>query len=522
MQPSKLTKTKFRLIASTDHLEARNLIETERDILKTLVSTNSSAKKDAEAGLKFLDYLAATWMDLSMWSSWSQSARNEAALILGRDVDGILPTTNHLESFNNILKRKYIPQWQRSGKRLRFDVFIHHLVFKILPDIFVQRRMQEQYKNWLSTRFSKAAGEQLLQRRALHAEQPRTGKSNIPFIPIAWYEPSHEKDIKAHALFAARPPRLVPFESRRPFELCASCAATTANLSDTSHHRYWLTVHPTGAATCTCVNWLKQGGACKHLRAFRLIIESWIGSGQLTRRFHFPSSREESQLIQQRNLIYYGDQYNESITSPLSHHCLHNQIIGALSTSQPPEQWMDSLHRSNSDSSSSIILPPPPLAIENQEQNGLENQTLFQHIVGDDMQLDELHEDGQEISDTDGEIEILTGRSPDFEGLGASPTRHDSRHAIELQQQQRLRHDITKVLPMLHGISVLLDDAPQLIRGTDTSNLADICEFCDVVKDLHNRFNGTEHGLDVPRDLREGSSQKRSSSKIRGAYTERS
>ncbi|KAJ7920102.1 hypothetical protein B0H13DRAFT_2319738 [Mycena leptocephala] len=45
-----------------------------------------------------------------------------AAGILGCEFDGVLPATNHLESFNGLLKRKYFRRWQRGGRDLRVDV----------------------------------------------------------------------------------------------------------------------------------------------------------------------------------------------------------------------------------------------------------------------------------------------------------------------------------------------------------------------------------------------------------------
>ncbi|KAJ3871771.1 hypothetical protein F5051DRAFT_311950, partial [Lentinula edodes] len=58
---------------------------------------------------------------------------NTAAAWIGLPIEGIIPTTDHLESFNAILKRKYVTRYLRSGHRLRFDALILLLVTQILP-----------------------------------------------------------------------------------------------------------------------------------------------------------------------------------------------------------------------------------------------------------------------------------------------------------------------------------------------------------------------------------------------------
>ena len=107
----------------------------------------------AAAGINYLKYLTDTWMPPSLWHGWSQKGRIEASLILKISVNGVIPTTNHLEAFNGILKRKHVHRWQRAGKRLRFDIFIFLLITQILPGIFDHRDAQAGYRKWLSNRF---------------------------------------------------------------------------------------------------------------------------------------------------------------------------------------------------------------------------------------------------------------------------------------------------------------------------------------------------------------------------------
>jgi hypothetical protein len=149
---------KIRLLASIDFAAAHNIISDERSIITSVASQGSSGQAAAKAGLSYLDYLGDTWMHESLWQSWSQKGRTVASIILKIPIEGVLPTTNHLESFNGLLKRKYIPRWQRSGSRLRFDFLIHILITQILPDIFASRLAHRNYHIWLTSRFADHAG----------------------------------------------------------------------------------------------------------------------------------------------------------------------------------------------------------------------------------------------------------------------------------------------------------------------------------------------------------------------------
>ena len=93
-------------------------------------------------------------MKALLWESWSRYALRTAASILKRPVEGVIPTTNHLESFNNSLKNTHLPQYAHGKARLRLDVFVLFLINGILPDMHTQRYIQEQYALWRKQRFS--------------------------------------------------------------------------------------------------------------------------------------------------------------------------------------------------------------------------------------------------------------------------------------------------------------------------------------------------------------------------------
>ena len=103
----------------------------------------------SHAAVIYIDYIMNTWMPEPLWQSWSHKGCTIASAILKIPIEGLLPTTNHLEAFNSLLKCKYIPRWQRSGSHLCFDFLIHILITKILPDIFASwLSHQITYSGW--------------------------------------------------------------------------------------------------------------------------------------------------------------------------------------------------------------------------------------------------------------------------------------------------------------------------------------------------------------------------------------
>ena len=102
----------------------------------------------------------------SLWCSWSDYGRQVAAKILNCPLEGVLPTTNHLESFNGVLKRKHLRRWQRGGRRLRIDVLVKLPITKIFPSIFEQRLAEQNDTSiWESHMGSIPGGEALLKQK---------------------------------------------------------------------------------------------------------------------------------------------------------------------------------------------------------------------------------------------------------------------------------------------------------------------------------------------------------------------
>jgi hypothetical protein len=98
-----------------------------------------------ERGIKHLnDYLLGHWMMDALWHSWSDFGCHIATQIMNCPLKGVLPTTNHLELFNGLLKWKHLWHWQNGGRHLHVDVLLKILITKVLPSIFEQRKMEKE------------------------------------------------------------------------------------------------------------------------------------------------------------------------------------------------------------------------------------------------------------------------------------------------------------------------------------------------------------------------------------------
>ncbi|KAI0037717.1 hypothetical protein FA95DRAFT_1506619, partial [Auriscalpium vulgare] len=446
------------LLASVDIKSANTLIELESSALTELLK-NEPSRGAAQAGMEFLKYMTANWMPEAMWLGWSQRGRNDAAIHLGIAVSGVLPTTNHLESFNGVLKAKHIPQWQHSGYRLRFDVLIFHLIHHILPRLFAQFRMREHLHTWKDQRFHVAAGGSSLPPSSRSHGRLTSNPSN-PASGLAWFEDDAQRDDRAKDLYSRN--EIVPIHSLRPYELWATCATSSANRQDERHDRYWLTMHASGAATCTCPDWLNRAGACKHLRALRLVVLSWMRSGAVGNAYIFPISKEDAHKTRENNRAWYGPVYCSAVTQPVS----NTSGGGYCAPSPPPTMIFNAPHAAGRTTAPPSINIPP--AHVDAFIPSLDTECELQNIV-------ELEASTQQVSAAVGDAETSDAE-------GRTNSQRSAHHAVALQIQQQCSAEIAQLLPRLHGMAVLISDAPRL-RGT-----TEMLEFCDVVEGLRERL----------------------------------
>ncbi|KAJ6540045.1 hypothetical protein DFH09DRAFT_847488, partial [Mycena vulgaris] len=135
----RLKRLEDSLVERQDITEARTLLVTETDML-LLLSTSKSILRT----IRHVRYFTEYWTTDNLWKSRSNYGRKVAAALLGCHMDRVIPTTNHLEWFNGVLKRKHLRRWQNGSRRLRVDVLIQILVIHVLPSIFQDRRFYRE------------------------------------------------------------------------------------------------------------------------------------------------------------------------------------------------------------------------------------------------------------------------------------------------------------------------------------------------------------------------------------------
>ena len=215
-------------------------------------------------------------MPESLWQSWSQKGCSVASSILKILIEGVLPTTNHLELFNSVLKQKHIPRWQCSGSHLRFNFLIQILINNILPDIFATHISIKAYQAWLMERFEKLAGGV-----DLVDSKTRNSKQGV----VCWWELDPTREQKAMLLvhhgqlFSLQ--QTINQDWYEAYFLSGNHSADSLQCHICLHH--------SGFGSCTCLDFLNCGGACKHLRAFWHIIDSWAQNGHILPFFYPPT-----------------------------------------------------------------------------------------------------------------------------------------------------------------------------------------------------------------------------------------
>lgn len=154
----RLRRLEDALIDSEDFDSAKELVSKEKLTISTARDSEQCDTNVADGALNHLEYLSTYWLRLSLWESWSKAGRVKAAKRLGRPINDILPTTNHLEAFNGVLKRKHLRRGQHGGHRLRVDVLVHLLIVHALPSIFQQREVEDLELQRRETQLRKLPG----------------------------------------------------------------------------------------------------------------------------------------------------------------------------------------------------------------------------------------------------------------------------------------------------------------------------------------------------------------------------
>ncbi|KAI1781670.1 hypothetical protein LXA43DRAFT_977973 [Ganoderma leucocontextum] len=284
-----LCKFHAALMETRSHEAAKAHVAEERRVLEELRVDDPLSDTAVTAALKHVDYLSNYWLDIDLWKSWSLYGREFAAERLGCEVEGVIPTTNHLESFNGVLKRKHLRRWQRGGRRLRVDVLLHVFVFSILPSIFEARKLDADEEARIAAQIrSLPGGAQLLTQTAVETTAKPQARR-----PYAFLSPDPERDAAAQALLERNQISVPTYhEQSRTFEF--DCFSSLATAHDTSPVMYTLSLGLDTSATCSCPDFQNRGGACKHLRAALLRLEHLRSEGISIPAISLPHSEDDA------------------------------------------------------------------------------------------------------------------------------------------------------------------------------------------------------------------------------------
>ncbi|KAF8591728.1 hypothetical protein K439DRAFT_1611009 [Ramaria rubella] len=232
-----------------------------------------------------------TWMPVSLWHGWSQKGCLDASQILQTPVEGILPTTNHLEAFNSLLKHKYISQLQHAGKRLCLDVFVYMLIMHIVPDMFSVRRTQESYYSWISERFWADLVAACCARLGSAPSLPK------PTIPMVWWSADSQGRHHDESKYIITHSQISDVHWIDAYTLEATCASSVADIQSHGCQQYNLRLSVYGWGCCSCIYFKSNKGACKHLWALCLNIPKLVEAKQIapaSYTFCFPATESEA------------------------------------------------------------------------------------------------------------------------------------------------------------------------------------------------------------------------------------
>ncbi|KAL0956114.1 hypothetical protein HGRIS_002282 [Hohenbuehelia grisea] len=404
---SRLKTLEIQLIKSINHKSAELMIETEQCYLQQL-ETSAESQRAAQAGLRFLEHLKENWMPISLWQSWSQCGRLSAAAALNIPVEA---TTNHLEAFNFILKRKHLQEWLHSGHRLRFESLINFLICEILPGIFANRQAKADYARWLVERFRPFAGGVDL----IAASSARRAEGGGE-IKLVWWSPDTNRDRQALEIIGRKLLGNI-YRGTDNISLVATCISSAAQVSDPACQRYLVSLSPSGLGSCSCFDFTRQGGACKHMRALRSVIDGWVQAQQL-HPFHFPTSLNEARML----------------ATPQASVARNPEppLLGTLTTGQ-----------------SAVIA----------------NWEVLQAMANDQTDLDDIEEESSDGNHG--------GDSSDYdEPIGTG----NFQQGVDLQIQQRVQHYVARLLPSMHGLLNLLDESSSLNSTPDLAEFSDVLQ----------------------------------------------
>lgn len=259
------------LFASESYNEAVESVKKKIDALKSIVGPDEGIIQNA---ISHLEYFVSYWLGTEeMWAGFSQRGRQAVADRIGCPVSTIPTTTNHLESFNGVLKGKYIKGWKKSGRRLRADLLISVLVTKIAPAIFQKKRVHDEAEEISKEKMrSLKGGHRLVENsreqtaRAKAKKGKRANVQTAVLRPVLFFSPDETRTASAMELFTTQQisaPALRNDNSGLTF----TCYSSSSLVGEANPLTYHISLNFDGSGGCDCHDFSNRGGACKHIRA---------------------------------------------------------------------------------------------------------------------------------------------------------------------------------------------------------------------------------------------------------------
>ncbi|KAM6503401.1 hypothetical protein JOM56_000344 [Amanita muscaria] len=160
----------------TEYSDAISAYNSEVEYFKALgKKPDMISQKQSKGGLAFLAYLSSYLHVRSMWLAWSKSGVIEASKRLGKHVEDIPRTNNHLESFNGRIKNKYFEGYTHAGRLPRLDLWVLVIITNVMPGFFQELRDREAQRKYYA---------QMRQLPSRHCSPPRepTTPPNSPSL----------------------------------------------------------------------------------------------------------------------------------------------------------------------------------------------------------------------------------------------------------------------------------------------------------------------------------------------------
>ena len=269
--------------------------------------------------------------------------------------------------------------------------------------------------------------------------------------PICWWDTDFERDNSAQNLVNFR--QLV-VSQKAPGIYQATCHSTAP--VNAIHlgipTSYSLELHQSGSKSiCSCPDFCTRGGACKHLRALRLIVEGWVKQG-IEKPFHYPKTRNEATLLRS--------------DMPIPQH--QPAIQPLQPTPAAPISW-------------------DPALIQSLGQDS----TTFDDQETINTAADDSNSDSDSSLDADHAVSLTQAQN-----------QHIPLLAVQHQIQQRLNYDLRCLLPSLHGLANVLSDASthSITPGPELEEFSDLLSSMQVSIDhiMTQSVTGPEATTSIP------------------------